>query len=128
MYESDVVDCMNGDGFACFTAATVIVPGEGQGVRSGVHILERDGNVIHAVFNVAKGKAEVIAEALKVGNTLVLKGAHISGQGTLREALEAAKAFGREQGVTRVVIEGGIRSTGANPGHIPRPIILETGL
>jgi len=62
------------------------------------------------------------------GDTLILRGTHIAGQGTLREALAAAKAFGREQGAKRVIIEGARRSTGANPGHIPRPIIVETGL
>lgn len=96
--------------------------------KSGVQILEREGNIVIAAFKVAKGEARVAAEMVRDGDKLVLKGAHIEGSGTLKEALSAAKSFGREQGVKEVVIEGGIRTTGANPGHLPRPITISTGL
>ena len=69
-----------------------------------------------------------MAEMVQDGDRLILRGAHIEGDGTLKEALSAAKAFGREQGVKEVVIEGGARTTGANPGHVPRPITIGTGL
>jgi hypothetical protein len=96
--------------------------------KSGVEILIQDGNHIVAAFKVANGEGQVVTELVREGDTLILRGTHIEGQATLKEALSAAKAFGREQGARKVIIEGGKRTTGANPGHIPRPIELETGL
>ena len=100
----------------------------GLAAKSGVQILEREGNVVVASFKVAKGEARVAAEMVRDGDRLILRGAHVEGNGTLKEALSAAKSFGREQGVKEVVIEGGVRTTGANPGHLPRPITINTGL
>lgn len=96
--------------------------------KGGIRILQQEGNVIIAAFDGAAGEARVATELVREGETLILRGAHIEGQATLKEALEAAKQFGRENGAKRIIIEGGRRTTGANPGHIPRPIILETGL
>jgi len=93
-----------------------------------VKILEREGNVIIASFRGAAGEARVITEMVREGETLILRGTHIEGSATLKEALNVASQFGREQGVKRVIIEGGRRTTGANPGHIPRSITVETGL
>jgi len=48
------------------------------------------------------------------------------GGATLKEALDAARHFGRDQGASCVIIVGGgMRTTGANPDHFPRPITLE---
>jgi hypothetical protein len=49
------------------------------------------------------------------------------GAGTigLRELREFARQLGREQGVNRVLIEGGTRTTGANPGHTPQRIEIK---
>jgi hypothetical protein len=96
--------------------------------RSGVTILEREGNVIIGSFKGSAGEARFITEMVREGDTLILRGTHIEGQGTLKEALNVAKQFGHEQGASRVIIEGGRRTRGANPGHVPRPIIIETGL
>ena len=86
------------------------------------------GNVVVASFKGANGEARVITEMVRDGDKLVLRGTHIEGDGTLKEALAAAKSFGREQGAKQVVIEGGVRTTGANPGRAPRPITIDTGL
>jgi len=99
-----------------------------EAAKSAVRILERDGNVVEAAFRGATGEARVITEVLREGDTLVLRGTHISGSATLREAFGAAREFGRQEGARFVRIEGGVRTTGANPGHVPRPITLETGL
>jgi hypothetical protein len=93
-----------------------------------VTILEREGNVIIGSFQGAAGEARVITELVTNGDTLILRGTHIEGSATLREGLDAAAQFGRDQGARRVIIEGGRRTTGANPGHVPRPITVETGL
>jgi len=101
---------------------------ETNAAKAGVQILERDGNIVVASFQVAKGEARVITEVVRDGDRMILRGTHIEGEGTLKEALSAAKSFGRDQGAKSVVIEGGVRTTGANPGHAPRPITLDTGL
>jgi len=49
----------------------------------------------------------------------------VKGETTLNEALDAAKQFGRAQGASRVIIESRVRTTGANPGRIPRPVVLD---
>ena len=76
-------------------------------------------------FKVAGGEARFVGDVVREGDTLILRGAHIEGDATLREVLQTAERYGGEQGVKRVIIEGGRRSTGANPGHIPRPIVIE---
>jgi len=101
---------------------------EALATKNGVKFIEREGNVVVASFKGANGEARVIAEMVRNGDTLILRGAHIEGSGTLKEALSAAKTFGRELGFKQVIIEGGARTTGANPGHIPRAITLITGL
>lgn len=43
------------------------------------------------------------------------------GKELVREIREAAKQFGKEQGAKEVIIQGGARTSGANPGHTPPP-------
>ena len=76
-------------------------------------------------MKVAGGEATFTGEILREGDALILRGAHVEGSGTWSELRAAAQQWGRANGVKRVVIEGGKRTTGANPGHIPRPIIIE---
>lgn len=113
--------------FAASTGA-IFLPVSSGVLKSGVRIVEQDGNTVRAIIDVAKGQAEVIAEVVREGERITLKGAHIAGEGTLKEVLQAAKEWGREQGAKEIVIEGGKRTTGAKPGHIPRPIEIQTGL
>jgi hypothetical protein len=42
----------------------------------------------------------------------------------IRELRELAREFGRQQGAKRVRIYGGVRTTGANRGHKPKPIMI----
>ena len=76
-------------------------------------------------FDVAKGEGRFVGEMLKEGETLVLRGAHIEGNATMGEIKAAARAFGKEGGFKKVRIEGGKRTTGKNPGHVPKPITIE---
>lgn len=57
------------------------------------------------------------------GGTMTTDG---EGDATLREAYTTARNLGRKQGAERAIIAGGRRTTGVRPGHVPRPIILET--
>ncbi len=99
--------------------------GLGKAGRSGVRFLEREGNTVIGAFNVAKGEARFAGELVEQGETLILRGAHIEGAGTLAELKSVAREFGREHGYKRVIIEGARRTTGARPGHIPRPITID---
>lgn len=104
----------------------------GTGARGaasgGIRIVEQEGALIVGAFEVAGGEARFVGELVRSGDDLFLRGSHIEGNATLREVYQAARQFGREQGVKRVIIEGGKRTTGKVPGHIPRPLTIETGL
>lgn len=70
----------------------------------------------------------VMAEMLRQGDDLLLRGAHIEGAGAgsvgIRTLMEIGRVFGRQQGVKRVIVEGARRTTGARPGRTPRPIVI----
>jgi hypothetical protein len=102
-----------------------IVPALSPEAQSGVRILEQEGNTTIASFKVAGVEARIIGDVTREGDTLFIRGAHIQGDATLKEVLAAAQRYGREQGVKRVIIEGAKRTTGANPGHLPKPITVE---
>lgn len=93
--------------------------------RAGVTILEREGAHIVGSFTSARGEAQFITEVVRSGEDLILRGTHIEGAATLREAEAVARSFGQEMGASRVIIEGGRRSTGLRVGEIPRKIILD---
>ncbi|HEY6003664.1 MAG TPA: hypothetical protein VIV57_12375 [Anaeromyxobacter sp.] len=95
---------------------------------SAVVMLERQGNVVIWGFRGAKGEAQVIAQVIKQGDRLILKGTHIQGQASLKEALEAAKAVGRSEGVKKVIIEPAKQTTGRMRGRFPHTIEVDTGL
>jgi len=97
---------------------------------SGVQILEQEGNEVVGSFKVAGGEARFQAEVVREGDTLIVRGAHIEGDATMDELYKVAEQYGREQGVSKVIIEGGKRTTGARAintgvGRAPRPIIIE---
>lgn len=96
--------------------------------KNSFSINDREGDIIIGTFKGTAGEGQVIGTMIREGDTLILRGVHIDGRATLREALAVAREFGREQGVKRVIIEGGSRTTGARPGHAPRPLTVETGL
>jgi hypothetical protein len=99
--------------------------GARSSIPSRVQILEQEGNTVSGSFKVAGGEARFMADVTRQGDTLIISGAHIEGDATLKEVLQTAERYGREQGVARVIVQGGTRSTGANPGHIPRPLVIE---
>lgn len=94
-----------------------------------IQIVQREGSLVEMVGTGPKGEIRVLTEMVKEGDALVLRGMHMQGPGAgtvgLRELREFARQLGREQGVNRVLIEGGTRTTGANPGHIPRRIEIK---
>ena len=86
---------------------------------SVVHVVEYVDDV--AVLSAKHGDEtiEVIANVAREGDTLFLRGAHIQGSTPggvgVRGLFEMARDLGRANGVARVVIEGGKRTTGGSP-------------
>jgi hypothetical protein len=73
-------------------------------------------------------RLEVITELVLVGDALLARGLHVSGQGpgTASAPLlrRAARELGQQWNARRVIIEGGVRTTGARPGHPPRRLVI----
>lgn len=92
----------------------------------GPKIISRDGNVVEIAAKGASGTITIITKLEKVGNSLKLSGTHIDGLGKgtsgLKELRTLARQLGQKYRVKEVIIEGGKRTTGANPGKIPKPI------
>lgn len=94
-----------------------------------VRILERDpAGALHVQGSSDRGTIEVIANVRIEAGTAHLDQLHIDGPGAGTMGLADLHAFavelGRQLGVARLVIQGGMRTTGARPGHVPRPIVV----
>ena len=105
--------------------------GNAPGNPPSVRIVDADGSVVERLAITPAGDVRVIAEMTREGDELVLKGLHVDGPGAgslgLRGLRDLARVLGRQQGALRVKIYGGLRTTGANPGHTPRPVIIPVG-
>lgn len=79
----------------------------------------------------SQGEIHVITEMTRQGDTLLLTRLQIDGPGArsvgLQELRKLATDLARQQGANRMSIHGGVRTTGANPGHPPRPITFSVG-
>jgi RHS repeat-associated protein len=100
-----------------------IVPWGTTGGLSGgslIRIIEQDSGAIHLAIQTAKGEVEVMANVSKNGDKLVLSNVHVSGEG-LGPGItkQAARELGAQEGVNEVTVQGGQRTSGANPGHTP---------
>lgn len=99
------------------------------GASRTIHVVERDGDTVRLVGDGPKGRIEVIARMTRTGDTLVLDGLHADGGGPGSQGLGEIRAFarqlGRQEGAKRVEVRGGTRTTGANPGKVPRPITFD---
>jgi hypothetical protein len=95
-------------------------------VARTIGVVEREGNVVRIVGSGPRGTIEVITEMEKEGSQLIFTGTHIDGPGAgtmgIRELGEFARQFGRQEGVSEIIVCGALRTTGAKIGHIPRPI------
>ncbi|MGS4987765.1 hypothetical protein ACVDG9_07370 [Roseibium sp. RP-7] len=97
--------------------------------RTGPRVVAQDGDVFEYSMTGRNGSnITVITNQARDGNRLVLSDLHIDGAGagtsSVRELRQFARDLGKQQGVDQVVIKGGTRTTGANPGHTPRDIII----
>lgn len=89
-----------------------------------VRIVEREGPTVHIVAESSKGRIEVMAEMYRRGDGLLLRNVHVEGAGPNTIGLGEVRAFVRvlaqQHSATKVVIEGGRRTTGAIPGRFPK--------
>jgi len=89
----------------------------------------QEGNLKVVIGDGPKGQVRIMGTFTTEGDTLYIRGAHIEGPGATRvgyqDILEYGRQYGRQQGVKEVIIEGQVRTTGARPGHTPRPIIIK---
>jgi hypothetical protein len=69
---------------------------------------------------------EFIANVTKEGEKLILKNLHIQGSEAgeigVKNLYEVARQIGRQEGVEKVIVEGGKRTTGKYKGTTPTPI------
>ena len=93
-----------------------------------IRIVETDGDVVELVATTACGDVRIITGLERDGDNLILRGMHVDGPGArslgLQGLRDLAREFGRQHSARFVIIHGGVRTTGANPGHVPRPIVI----
>ncbi|HKM65387.1 MAG TPA: hypothetical protein VJY39_23150 [Acidisphaera sp.] len=91
-----------------------------------VEIVDFDNGYIHVVVSDERAWIEVMAIVdIPSPRTLVLRSMDVHGPGANRVGIRwlrsVARALKEELGVDELRIEGGTRTTGANPGRTPRP-------
>ena len=85
-----------------------------------------DDPVVTIVVTTPAGRLTFIAEPVSRGATLVLQGTHVQGAHPnavgMANLMVVAQAVMEGMGFDGLEVEGALRTTGANPGHRPRPI------
>ena len=90
-----------------------------------VEIDQVDRDVMIVVITTPVGKQQIIGDVTRTGRVLHVREAHAGGlrPGALSRA--GLNAIGRkllvEADVDEIIIEGGTRTTGKNPGRPPKP-------
>ncbi len=101
----------------------------GAKATSSIKLVEQDGNIYQFSIPGSNGDLSVVTEMTQNGNQLILNGMHIDGPGagssSLGQLRNIARALGQQYGVDEVVINGGTRTSGANPGKVPRSITIK---
>jgi hypothetical protein len=97
-----------------------------------VRIIEHDpSGALHIEGIVGNVRIEVITNYRREGDRAYLDELHIDGPGRSALGPRLLRTFVRELGhqigARVVIIQGGIRTTGARPGRRPRPIVIEVG-
>jgi hypothetical protein len=103
----------------------------GSSRRTPVRVVERDGDVVELSATTDHGEVRIITGIIQEGDDLILSGLHVDGPGAgtcgPRLLRELARDLGSQFGAKRVIVHGGIRTTGANPGRVPRPVVFLVG-
>ena len=100
---------------------------EQEDAKVGPRITEatEEEGMIEIVAEGENGEIRIMGNIEINEGTITLEQAHIQGQGSgtsgLKEMGEIIREFGRSRGASEVIIQGATRTTGARPGHTPRP-------
>ena len=96
-----------------------------------IRIVETDGDVVELAATTLNGEIQIITVLERVGRDIILRGMHVDGPGAgslgLQTLRNLAREFGKQHSAERVIIHGGTRTTGANPGRVPLPIVILVG-
>ncbi|OQR32240.1 hypothetical protein BWR15_20270 [Pseudomonas sp. T] len=94
-----------------------------------ISVISQDDDIYELSFKGEKGEMTVITGMSKDKDSLTLTGMHIDGMGAGSSSISELRNFARElgaaNGVSEVIIKGGTRTTGANPGKVPRDIRIK---
>jgi hypothetical protein len=101
-----------------------------RGVAMPIEIIreQSDETIVVARIATSVGTVLVMAEVALEDRTLTLSGVHVQGDDVganeigvagLRRIIQEAM---EELGVDEIIIVGSVRTTGAGPGRIPRPL------
>ena len=94
-----------------------------------IEIIEHDpAGALHVRATTRRGTIEVITNVWLEAQTAYLDELHVDGPGAgsmgIQDQLALARELGRQLQVRRLVIQGGVRTTGAKPGRVPRPVTI----
>lgn len=91
-----------------------------------VILVEQDGIAHEFQIKIGSHTLTVITNLEIEGDTMLLRDLHVDGPGpgqlSASQLRKAIRVLGQSYKVTVVVVRGFERTTGAKPGHIPRPI------
>jgi hypothetical protein len=90
-----------------------------------VEIDQVDRDVMIVIIGTPVGKLQLIGEITRIGRVLHVRKAHADGLHPGALGRTGLNAIGRkllvEADVDQIIIEGGTRTTGKNPGRPPKP-------
>jgi hypothetical protein len=87
-----------------------------------------DDPVATVHIDTPSGRLFAMAECMRSERTITLAGLHVHGDRTVANTvgpanlIVLAQAFMETMDVDELVVTGGLRTTGANPGKTPRPV------
>lgn len=91
-----------------------------------VVLVEQDGIAHEFQVQIGNHTLTVITNLEIEGNTMLLRDFHVDGPGpgqlSASQLRKAIRVLGQNYNVAIVVVRGFERTTGAKPGHVPRPI------
>jgi hypothetical protein len=97
--------------------------------KTAFNILDQDGKIIIYSTKIGDEVIKFGGEFDKVDDVLTIKNLDIDGNLTNKLGINGLKEminnFGRDQGVSKVIVEGAKRTTGANPGRLPARLVFD---
>ncbi len=95
-------------------------------MQAGIIVREHDGMTVSLALLLGNSIVMVIAEFIRLEDTLLIKGAQVEGRGLTRTLIRTfANVVGQIENVSRVIVQGGKRTSGGRAGSVPSPIQVE---